>query len=115
MTPLPVIPGLEIFFELRYYIYMTMTIDMPQVNLSPVGYKYMLTDVKRLVATKLYLNQTVGIAEAADIAGMGRVDFEQYLGSHEIPISLLTYEDVQNDLAKIRKLRKAGRLPSVRA
>jgi predicted HTH domain antitoxin len=70
-------------------------------------------DLKRFVGVKLYLDHSVGIAKAADIAGMGRADFEQYLGSHEIPISLLGYKDVQNDLKKIRSLRQAGKLPQI--
>jgi predicted HTH domain antitoxin len=64
-------------------------------------------EAKRLIAAKLHLDESVTIGKAAEIAGMGRVAFETYLSSRQIPISLLSFEDVMADAKKIRKLRTA--------
>jgi predicted HTH domain antitoxin len=82
-----------------------LTIELPTVV------KNLLHDpkqeTKRLIATKLYLNESVSIGKAAEIAGMNRVAFETYLSARQIPISLLALEDVMSDAEKIRKLRMA--------
>jgi predicted HTH domain antitoxin len=80
-----------------------LTIELPSIvkNLLPNTEQ----EAKQLIATKLYLEESVSIGKAAEIAGMGRVAFETYLSSKKIPISLLTLEDVLMDAEKIRKLR----------
>lgn len=54
-------------------------------------------------AISLYLDMKVSIGKAAELAGMGYGEFQAYLGKHKIPISLLTIEDVFEDLQKINK------------
>jgi predicted HTH domain antitoxin len=80
-----------------------LTITFPQSvkTLLPDGE----LEARRLIATQLYLNETVSIGRAAEVAGMNRVDFETYLSERQIPISLLTYEEVMADVEKIRNLR----------
>jgi predicted HTH domain antitoxin len=82
-----------------------LTIELPAVvkNLLP----NLEQEAKRLIATKLYLDESVSVGKAAEIAGMGRVAFETYLSSRQIPLSLLTFEDVMADAEKIRNLRAA--------
>jgi predicted HTH domain antitoxin len=82
-----------------------LTIELPAVvkNLLPNPEQ----ETKRLIATKLYLDESVSIGKAAEIAGMGRVAFETWLSSRQIPISLLALEDVMADAEKIRKLQAA--------
>jgi predicted HTH domain antitoxin len=82
-----------------------LTIELPSVVKSLLPNPEQ--EAKRLIATKLYLDESVSIGKAAEIAGMGRVAFETYLSSKQIPISLLTFEDVVADAEKIRKLRAA--------
>ena len=75
----------------------------------PVFVKSLLPDpeqeTKRLIAAKLYLDESVSIGKAAEIAGMGRVAFETWLSSMHIPLSLLTLEEVMADAEKIHRLR----------
>jgi predicted HTH domain antitoxin len=80
-----------------------LTIELPAVVKSLLSNPEQ--EAKRLIATKFYLDESVSIGKAAEIAGMGRVAFETYLSSKQIPISLLTLEDVIADAEKIRKLR----------
>jgi predicted HTH domain antitoxin len=78
-----------------------LTIELPAIvkSLLPNPER----EAKRLIATKLYLDESVSIGKAAEIAGMDRVAFETYLSARQIPISLLTFEDVMADVEKIRK------------
>jgi predicted HTH domain antitoxin len=66
-------------------------------------------EFKRFLAVKLYLNESVSIGTAAEIAGMRRVNFETYLGEREIPISLLDYDDIQAE----RDIMKAITAPAL--
>ena len=54
-------------------------------------------------AISLYLDMKVSIGKAAELACMGYGEFQEYLGKHKIPISLLTIDDVLEDLKKINK------------
>jgi hypothetical protein len=40
---------------------------------------------------------------------MGRIQFETYLSQNQIPISLLTYEDVMADLEKMKNITAPAR------
>jgi predicted HTH domain antitoxin len=82
-----------------------LTIELPAVvkGLLPNPEQ----ETKRLIAAKLYLDESVSIGKAAEIAGMGRIAFETWLSSMQIPISLLTFEEVMADAEKIRELRSA--------
>jgi predicted HTH domain antitoxin len=82
-----------------------VTIELPAIVKSLLPNPEQET--KRLIAAKLYLDESVSIGKAAEIAGMGRIAFETYLSSRQIPISLLTFEDVMADAEKIRKLQTA--------
>lgn len=54
-------------------------------------------DVRVALGIKYYLEQRISIGKAAELAGMDRIDFETYLSEHQVPISLLTYEDTVKD------------------
>jgi predicted HTH domain antitoxin len=53
-------------------------------------------------AISLYLEQKISTGKAAQLSGMHYGEFQEYLGKHQIPISLLTVEDVLNDVNKIK-------------
>jgi hypothetical protein len=38
---------------------------------------------------------------------MDRIDFETYLSEHQVPISLLTYDDIMKDLDNMKDLKLA--------
>jgi predicted HTH domain antitoxin len=58
-------------------------------------------DVCISLAIKYYLEERISIGKAAQLAHMDKIAFENYLSRHHIPISLLTYDDVMQELATI--------------
>jgi predicted HTH domain antitoxin len=87
-----------------------MTIDIPQNLAVQIASATVEREFKRYLAVKCYQEETLSLGLAAELAGMGKTEFEFYLSDNHIPISLLTYEDVQNDRAKIARIRQAKSL-----
>ena len=58
-----------------------------------------------LLAARLYYQQNyqqkVTIGKAAQIAGLKKLEFENWLAENEIPISNLSYDDILKDAEKI--------------
>jgi predicted HTH domain antitoxin len=54
-------------------------------------------------AISLYLDMKVSIGKAAELAGMHYGEFQEYLGKHQIPVSLLTLDDVLKDIEMLKK------------
>lgn len=72
----------------------------PYVQVTPdMGEK-----LRPYFAIGLYLSQTLSLRAAARVAGMDYGDFLDFLAEFEIPSSLMTYEDVMADVAKMRDL-----------
>ncbi|WP_114748826.1 UPF0175 family protein [Pleomorphovibrio marinus] len=59
-------------------------------------------DIKLSYAMRLYQLQKLTIGKAAQLAGMSRLEFENKLADNQIQISNLTYEDVLDDLEKLK-------------
>lgn len=58
-------------------------------------------ELQLLLAIRAYRRGKLTLGKAAQLAGISRLQFENYLADHQIPISLLTMEDVYNDLQKL--------------
>jgi predicted HTH domain antitoxin len=58
-------------------------------------------------AISLYLDRKVSIGKAAELAEMDSVAFHEYLGEHQIPVTLITYKELQDE---IKMLKETGRL-----
>ncbi len=54
-------------------------------------------------AISLYLDMKVSVGKAAELAGMGYGEFQEYLGKHQIPISLLTFQDFEKEMEMLKK------------
>jgi predicted HTH domain antitoxin len=54
-----------------------------------------------LFAARLYYQQKVTIGKAAQIAGLKKLEFENWLAENEIPISNLSYDDILKDAEKL--------------
>ena len=65
------------------------------------------TDVKQRIlqslAIQLYREEKVTIGKAAQVAGMSRLAFETLLAEQQIPISLLSAEEVFADADKLEQ------------
>ena len=57
-------------------------------------------DLTLSAAVRLYQLQRLSLAKAASLAGYHHYDFENYLTDDNIPIALLTIDDVLNDFKK---------------
>jgi predicted HTH domain antitoxin len=90
-------------------------IDMPQIVIS-VPDEFLTSmkankakvelEVKRYLAIKYYQEEALTIGKAADLAGMNHMEFELFLSHNQVPISLLDYEDIQADLAKMKNITR---------
>ena len=58
-------------------------------------------ELQLLLAVQAYRQGKLTLGKAAQLAGMSRLEFENLLADHQIPISLLTVEDVYDDLQKL--------------
>lgn len=59
--------------------------------------------MRRMLAIQFYLKKKLTIGKAAQLAGISKFEFETLLSENQIPISLLTKEDVMADVKKIDK------------
>jgi predicted HTH domain antitoxin len=81
-----------------------ITIDLPQEIRGLPDDIEVEQEVKRYLAVKYYQEEALTIGKAADLAGMNRMEFELFLARNQIPISLLNYDDIQADLANMKRL-----------
>lgn len=84
----------------------TITIDFPSDILVALNESEdeLQKEIKISLAIRLFTQQKLTIGKAAQIAGLSRFQFETILSENEIPISLLTIDDVMNDVEKLDKL-----------
>jgi predicted HTH domain antitoxin len=82
-----------------------ITINLPLGILNLVAKKEIEKEFKRFLALKCYTEETLTLGQAANLAGMERIEFETYLSENHIPISLLEYDEIKADLEKIRQVR----------
>lgn len=81
-----------------------ITIEFPSdilltLNESETEFK---SRIKVALAIRLYKLQKLTLGKSAEMAGMSRHEFEKVLSENEIPISLLTLDDVLNDANKLK-------------
>ncbi|GHU99135.1 hypothetical protein FACS189483_08030 [Spirochaetia bacterium] len=84
----------------------TVTLDLPEnvswiIQFSDIDLE---RDVRIALSIKYYIEERISIGKAAELAGMDRIDFETYLSEHQVPISLLTYDDIMHDLENMKDL-----------
>ncbi|RLD54164.1 MAG: UPF0175 family protein [Bacteroidetes bacterium] len=58
--------------------------------------------IKIYLAIRLYKLQKVTIGKASQIAGVSRLEFDNILSDNEVPISNLTIDDINRDVAKLK-------------
>lgn len=82
----------------------TISVDIPSDILLALNENEteLSTNLKLLLAIRMYHLQKLTIGKAAQLAGLSRYEFETLLSSHEIPISNLTLCDVEKDVMKLR-------------
>jgi predicted HTH domain antitoxin len=60
--------------------------------------------MKILTAVHLYLSEELSLEMAAEFSGQSKWDFEKFLSKNKVPISLLNFDDYQDELKVISNL-----------
>lgn len=68
----------------------TMTFEVPDDTLE--------SDVRKAVAIRLFENHQVSLGKAAELCGMGVIDFMDELGRLKIPVINLSPEELAHEL-----------------
>lgn len=81
-----------------------ITIDVPAEVLLTLSRTEgeLQREIRQALAVQFYLQQRITLGQAAQLAGMSRLAFEGYLGEMQVPISLLSLEEVRADQSKLR-------------
>jgi predicted HTH domain antitoxin len=61
------------------------------------------TTAKECVVLELYLRGAISSGKAAELLGMGRVEFVRYSGRLGIPFFRMSSEDLQEEIQQLRK------------
>ena len=64
----------------------------------------LLSEIKLFIATQFFKMNKLTLGQAARLADMKRFEFETLLSKHQIPISNLTFEDIEQDIRKLQVL-----------
>ncbi len=82
----------------------TISIDLPSDILLTLNEseKELKQRIKFSLAVQAYLQGKVTIGKAAQIAQLSRIEFENNLSNHQIPISSLDLDDVLEDIEKLK-------------
>lgn len=82
----------------------TITINIPSDILLALNETEaeLQQNIKTSLAVRLYRMEKLTIGKAAQLAGLSRFQFETMLSEHEIPISMLSIEDIREDIKKLR-------------
>lgn len=81
----------------------SITIDIPSDIFLALNEneKELKSNIKVSLAIRLYQLQKLTIGKAAQLAGMSRLNFENFLSDNKISISTLDIEDINNDMKKL--------------
>ena len=80
-------------------LHLDVEIDEAMLSAFNVPLKNAGNELKKLAAVAMYQMGKISIGRAAEIAGMTRGEFEDYLGGHGIPISNTSKAQLENDIA----------------
>jgi predicted HTH domain antitoxin len=78
-----------------------MTIDIPLDIMKLLNQSKVEQEIRRYLAVRLYVDEAITIGKAAELAGMRRLEFEDFIARHNIPVSLLDYSDIHADLERM--------------
>ena len=78
-----------------------MIIDIPVDITEPLNQTKVEQEIRRYLGVRFYLDESLTIGKAAELAGMNRLEFEDFMSRHHIPVSLLDYNDVHADLDRL--------------
>jgi predicted HTH domain antitoxin len=80
--------------------------EIPAYILSAIhkSREELIRKMKILTAVNLYLSEEISLEMAAEFAETSKWEFEEFLSNHEIPISLVNFDDYKRELEVISNL-----------
>lgn len=93
---------------------MTITLDIPEALAGQLGAdtpQQMCRQALEALVLEAYRTDRIGGPQAAEVLGFSRVRWEQFLEDHHVLENAYTVEDLERDVATLRRLRDQGVLP----
>lgn len=93
---------------------MTITFEIPEALASLLGAdspQQLSRQALEALVLEAYRTDRIGGPQAAEILGFSRVRWEQFLEDHHVLENAYSAEDLERDVATLRRLRTEGVLP----
>jgi len=93
---------------------MTITLEIPEALASQLGTtspQELSRQALEALVLEAYRTNRIGGPQAADVLAFSRLRWEQFLEDHHVLENAYTEEDLERDVATLRRLRAEGLLP----
>lgn len=93
---------------------MTITLEIPEALASQLGAaspKSLSRQALEALVLDAYRTDRIDGPQAAEVLGFSRVRWEEFLEDHRVLENAYTVEDLERDVATLRRLRAEGALP----
>lgn len=77
----------------------TVEVELPRDALGDIEVSQLGIDLRRLWAVEQVRRHRLGVGRAAEVAGMPRAAFMQFLGEHGLPVIDYPLEDLKEELS----------------
>lgn len=94
---------------------MTITLEIPEALAGKLGAaspQELSRQALEALVLEAYRTDRVGGPQAAEVLGYSRTRWEQFLEDHHVLENAYTVEDLERDVATLRRLRIEGISPS---
>lgn len=95
---------------------MAITLEIPEALASQLGANTpgeLSRQAIEALVLESYRADRVGGPQAAEILGFSRMRWDQFLEDHQVLENAYTVDDLERDVATLRRLRAEGTLPPV--
>ena len=88
---------------------MLINIDIPEslILSTRQSYKEFETEAKKAIALKFYVDEKLSLGQAAELAGLGELEFLIYLGKNNISVFRFESDDYNAEL--LHDVQNAGK------
>lgn len=93
---------------------MTITLEIPEALASQLGAgsaEELSQQALEALVVEAYRSNRIGAPQAAEVLGFSRMRWEQFLEDHHVLENACTVEDLERDVATLRRLRSEGVVP----
>jgi predicted HTH domain antitoxin len=93
---------------------MTITLEIPEALARQLGAdspRELSRQALEALVLEAYRTDRMGGPQAAEVLGFSRMRWDQFLEEHHVLENAYTVEDLERDVATLRRLRAEGALP----